>query len=206
MIGNTRNRKNGLIIEASICAFCCQFKNYFAQSVNHSTVFLSDISITHRYLVIYESFSNHLPYVKQQDMQKDRRLHPRFSAELEIQLTLNSGQEPLSFDVISRNISLRSMQIESGRDLVDSLMAQDDFPHLCQIRFNVPGHSKPVEATCQLVTHRRLSQTLYNLAMAFLAFKGDSKEVLNSYLVSMDPDGYDRLVVPVVNSLSRLQA
>lgn len=114
----------------------------------------------------------------------DKWVHPCFKTDFSIQLSLESGGDSHLFQLRSVDISMRNIQVESEKAVVDCFRAQKAYPHICHVLFKLPGDQQAIRVECHMVTHRRLSQKLFYLTLKFVDFEGDSAARLESYLLS----------------------
>ena len=97
----------------------------------------------------------------------ERRVLPRCPLDSEVDVFITSQNNDLQFQVKSINISLRGIELACDDSLIQAILAQKSYPHLCKINFKLPGLSKAFEIKTQVVTHRRLSQHNYQLILLF---------------------------------------
>ena len=114
----------------------------------------------------------------------DKWIQPCFKTDFSVQLSLDSGGESHLFQLRSVELSMRNIQVECEKAVVDCFRAQNTYPHICDVLFRLPGDQQAVRIKCHMVTHRRLSQKLFYLALKFVDFEGDSAARLESYLLS----------------------
>lgn len=115
-------------------------------------------------------------------MQTERRLHPRYLINFPVTVKLNSSGNIQTFDVESVNISKNSMEISSDGELVEALLAQEEYPPEGELSFQIPDQNHLFEVSSQLATHRRLSQHLYYLVFTFTELDEESSELLVQYI------------------------
>ena len=114
----------------------------------------------------------------------DKWIQPCFKTDFSVQLSLESGGELHLFTLRSVDLSMRNIQVECEKEVVDCFRAQNAYPHICDVLFKLPGDQQAVRMECHMVTHRRLSQKLFYLTLKFVDFEGDSAARLESYLLS----------------------
>lgn len=138
----------------------------------------------------------------------DKWIQPHFKTDFSVQLSLESGGETCRFQLRSVNISMRNMQVECEKEVVECFRAQQEYPHTCEVLFRLPGEQESVRIDCQMVTHRRLSQKLFYLTLKFVDFEDGSAGRLESYLLSRQPSSAsgDRGRQTVVNLPRRMRA
>jgi c-di-GMP-binding flagellar brake protein YcgR len=98
----------------------------------------------------------------------ERRVLPRCSIDTSVDLLINSQGTEMQFQTKSSNISLRGIELACNDELIQAILAQKTYPHLCKISFKLPGYEKAFEIHTQVVTHRRLSQHNYQLVLLFI--------------------------------------
>lgn len=140
----------------------------------------------------------------------DRWIQPHFKTDFGVQLSLESGGDTCRFQLRSVNISMRNMQVECEKEVVDCFKAQQEYPYTCEVLFRLPGEQEreSVRIYCQMVTHRRLSQKQFYLTLKFVEFEGDSAGRLEGYLLSRQPSSAsgDNGRQTVVNLPRRMRA
>ncbi len=85
----------------------------------------------------------------------------------EVEVFINSQDTDKQFKTKSINIFLRGIELACGDGLIQAILAQKAYPHICKISFKLPGNTKYFEVKTQVVTHRRLSQQNYQLILLF---------------------------------------
>lgn len=97
----------------------------------------------------------------------ERRVLPRCPLDSEVDVLINSQGDELLFKTKSINVSLRGIELACDDSLIQAILAQKTYPHLCKISFKLPGLSRAFEIKTQVATHRRLSQHNYQLILLF---------------------------------------
>ncbi|MDG2091445.1 MAG: hypothetical protein P8J61_10200 [Gammaproteobacteria bacterium] len=92
---------------------------------------------------------------------------PRCSLVTDVEVLINSKDTELVFHTNSLNVSLRGIELSCDDGLIQAILAQKAYPHVCKIIFKLSGYSKALEIKTQVVTHRRLSQHNYQLILLF---------------------------------------
>ena len=127
---------------------------------------------------------------------KERRVHPRFNASFPVTLMINSGGEKHTIDTQANNISLNTIQVEGDSDIMSLFQSQNEYPNVCTLRFTLPQEAKAIEVECHKVTHRRLSQNSYYMALSFVRFIGNGETRFKEVLVEMKEAGMGNFMGP----------
>ncbi len=114
----------------------------------------------------------------------ERRVLPRCPIDTEVNVTINSQGAEMQFLTKSANISLRGIELSCDDGLIQAILAQKTYPHICNISFKLPGYVKAFEVKTQVVTHRRLSQQHYQLILLFVNLSKRAQEKLLNELAS----------------------
>ena len=88
------------------------------------------------------------------------------------------------------DISRSSIQISCDSELVEALLASDEYPHIATLDFMIPEDKSTFRVAGHVVTHRRLSQNNYYLVLMFLDFHEGSDEQLVEDLKDFEPSGF----------------
>lgn len=114
----------------------------------------------------------------------ERRVLPRCPIDTDVEVAINSQGADMQFQTSSTNISLRGIELSCDDALIQAILAQKIYPHVCYIRFKLPGCVKDFEIQTQVVTHRRLSQHNYQLVLLFTSLNKSVQEKLLNELAS----------------------
>ena len=114
----------------------------------------------------------------------ERRVLPRCPIDTEVNVSINSQGAEMQFLTNSANISLRGIELSCDDGLIQAILAQKTYPHICKISFTLPGYVKAFEVQTQVVTHRRLSQHNYQLVLLFTSLSKRAQEKLLNELAS----------------------
>ena len=120
-------------------------------------------------------------------MQVERRSSPRHPLKFTVKVQLNALEQPLEFEAESLNISSSNIEISCNNLLIDALLAQESYPHTCELSFKLPDNSHEFTITAQVLTHRRLSQKQFYLVLNLDNEAKESIELLTEYLSEMRP-------------------
>lgn len=118
----------------------------------------------------------------------DRRSYPRYPLEFPVDVELDAQNQQLEFKAESVNISKASIEINCDNHLIDKLRAQNKYPQTCKLIFKLPGQKDIFKVESQVVTHRRISQNSYYLALVFPALKEEKRDLLEETLSVLQPD------------------
>jgi len=121
---------------------------------------------------------------------KERRAYPRYSISFPVKFGLNDTEQDRKYDSECVNISRSSIQISCDSQLVEALLASDEYPHTATLDFTIPEHKSAFRVAGQVVSHRRLSQNHYYLVLVFIDFHKGSDEQLVAYLKDFEPSGF----------------
>ncbi len=130
----------------------------------------------------------------------ERRIYPRCDLDTDVLVEINSRDENLQFSVKSINISLRGIELSCDDSLIQAILAQNTYPHVCQINFRIPGHANAFDFKSQVITHRRLSQNHYQLVFLFVDLSKELQECLINELASfrvVEINGMQRKAIAV---------
>lgn len=119
---------------------------------------------------------------------KDRRAFPRYPITFPVKVGLAGPEGTKHFNTECVDLSRSSIQISCDSQVIEALLAQDVYPHIAQLHFNMPDRSVFDVAT-QVVTHRRLAQNHYYLVLVFTEFMEGSDEQLAEELKDFEPGG-----------------
>jgi len=114
----------------------------------------------------------------------ERRVLPRCPLDTDVEVKIYSQSEEKHFETQSINISLRGIELACNDDLIQAILAQNTYPHECNIKFKIPGHPKLFEVSSQVVTHRLLSQQNYQLVLLFTNMSKTTHEKLLNELAA----------------------
>lgn len=114
----------------------------------------------------------------------ERRALPRCPIDTEVDVSINSQGAEMKFLTHSINISLRGIELSCDDELIQAILAQKTYPHICKISFKLPGYVKAFDVKTQVVTHRRLSQHNYQLVLLFTSLSKRAHEKLLNELAS----------------------
>lgn len=118
-------------------------------------------------------------------MQSDRRLFPRYNLTCAVEVQLDPQHENLVFITKSNNISQKAIEVSCDEDLINTLVAQKQYPHTGRLRFHLPNSQHSFDLAAQVVSHRRLSQHQFLLAFIFTETENGWNQVLNEYFKTL---------------------
>ncbi len=72
----------------------------------------------------------------------ERRVLPRCPLDTDVEVLVNSQDADLRFQAQSVNISMRGIELACDDQLIQAILAQKAYPHICKISFKLPGLSK----------------------------------------------------------------
>lgn len=121
---------------------------------------------------------------------KERRAFPRYPITFPVDFGLNGKEGKVGFNSECVDISRSSIQISYDSNLVQALLANDEYPHTAKLDFSIPGDKSVFSIVSQVVTHRRLSQDHYYLVLVFNEFHAGSDEQLANDLKDFEPTGF----------------
>lgn len=121
---------------------------------------------------------------------KERRAFPRYPITFSVTVALSGPDGEQKFDSECVDISRSSIQVSCDNELVEALLAQDEYPHTAKLAFSIPGDSEPYAVQSQVVTHRRLAQNHYYLVLVFNDFSEGSDGRLEEDLKEFEPGGF----------------
>ena len=121
---------------------------------------------------------------------KERRAFPRYPITFPVDFGLNNKSGNIDFKSECVDISRSSIQISCDSNLVQALLANDEYPHTAKLDFSIPGDKSMFSVVSQVVTHRRLSQDHYYLVLVFNQFEEGSDEQLVNDLKEFEPTGF----------------
>lgn len=115
----------------------------------------------------------------------ERRIVPRCEINTEVKVLINSQNRDQEFSARSLNISLQALAVSCHDALIHAILAQNIYPHECEVELCLPGESSPFRLQTQVVTHRRLSQLRYQLVLRFGTMNESMQEKLLNKLASL---------------------
>lgn len=115
----------------------------------------------------------------------ERRIVPRCDIDTEVKILINSRNRDQEFTGRSINISLQALALSCDDALIQAILAQNTYPHECEVEFCLAGETKPFRIKTQVVTHRRLSQLQYQLILRFGSLNKSVQEKLLDELASL---------------------
>ena len=121
---------------------------------------------------------------------KERRAFPRYPITFEVTIGIKTADGSQQFSSQCVDISRSSIQISCESQLIEVLLAQDEYPHTVQMEFRMPGDRSNFSILGQVVTHRRLAQNHYYLVLVFSEFHEGSDEQLAEDLKEFEPSGF----------------
>jgi hypothetical protein len=121
---------------------------------------------------------------------KERRAFPRYPITFPIIIGINTAEGKLQFNTECVDVSRSSIQISCESQVIEVLLAQDEYPHTAQMDFRMPGDKSNFSILGQVVTHRRLAQNHYYLVLVFSEFLDGSDEQLAEDLKEFEPSGF----------------
>lgn len=125
-------------------------------------------------------------------MTAERRLSPRYPLIFPVEVHIDSQNQPLDFKTSSVNLSISSIEICCDNALIDHLLAQDKYPHTCQLSFKIPDQDNLFKLESQVVSHRRLSQNSYYLVLIFPDLSVEESGLLLEYLSLLQAGDYNQ--------------
>lgn len=114
----------------------------------------------------------------------ERRVLPRCPLDTDVEVLIDSKGAEMLFNTKSINISLRGIELACDDGLIQAILAQKMYPHICKLSFKLPALTKAFEIKTQVVTHRRLSQHNYQLILLFNNMSKRMHEKLHNELAS----------------------
>ena len=121
---------------------------------------------------------------------RERRAFPRYPITFPVKFGLNGAEDNLKYESECVDISRSSIQISCDSELVEALLASDEYPHIATLDFMIPEDKSTFRVAGHVVTHRRLSQNNYYLVLMFLDFHEGSDEQLVEDLKDFEPSGF----------------
>lgn len=121
---------------------------------------------------------------------RERRAFPRYPITFPVKFGLNGAEDNLKYESECADISRSSIQISCDSELVEALLASDEYPHTATLDFMIPEDKSTFLVAGHVVTHRRLSQNNYYLVLMFLDFHEGSDEQLVEDLKDFEPSGF----------------
>ncbi len=115
----------------------------------------------------------------------ERRILPRCDIDTEVQVLIHSQNRDQVFSGRSINISMQALALSCDDALIQAILAQNTYPHECEVVFCLAGESEPFRIKTQVVTHRRLSQVQYQLVLRFGSLNKSVQEKLLDELASL---------------------
>ena len=119
---------------------------------------------------------------------KERRAFPRYPITFPVKVGIDGTQRKHQFDSECVDISRSSVQISCDSTMIEALLAQENYPHMVNLDFSIPGGSV-FNIFSQVVTHRRLAKNHYYLVLVFNDFNEGSDEKLAEDLKDFDSGG-----------------
>ena len=112
-------------------------------------------------------------------MNAERRLFPRKPVNVPVQVILPDGAEAQAhMDTLSKN----GTQLSCNRELVLSLLEQNDYPPTCQLKFSLPGDEAAIDVEIRMVVNRRIVADHHSLGFSFVSFKDGGEVAVSDYL------------------------
>ena len=121
---------------------------------------------------------------------RERRAFPRYPITFPVKFGLNGAEDNLKYESECVDISRSSIQISCDSELVEALLASDEYSHTATLDFMIPEDKSTFRVAGHVVTHRRLSQNNYYLVLMFLDFREGSDEQLVEDLKDFEPSGF----------------
>lgn len=121
---------------------------------------------------------------------KERLAFPRYPIIFPVKFGLNGAEDNLKYESECVDISRSSIQISCDSELVEALLASDEYPHTATLDFMISKDKSTFRIAGQVVTHRRLSQNNYYLVLVFLDFHEGSDEQLVEDLKDFESSGF----------------
>lgn len=121
---------------------------------------------------------------------KERRAFPRYPITFPVAIGLKTAVGSQQFTTECVDISRSSIQISCESQIIEVLLAQDEYPHTADLEFRMPGDRSRFIINAQVVTHRRLAQNHYYLVLVFTDFSEGSDEQLAEDLKEFEPNGF----------------
>ena len=121
---------------------------------------------------------------------KERRAFPRYPITFPVTVSFTGPEGLLRFETECVNVSRSSIEVSCDSDLIEALLAQEEYPHTAQLDFSMPGDREMFQVGGQVVTHRRLAQSHYYLVLVFVEFHKGSDEQLADDLKDFEPSGF----------------
>lgn len=120
-------------------------------------------------------------------MAGERRLYPRITTELPLELQTDAGETARA---TIRNLSQGGLEISCDRWCADRILpsghqAFPGQPINAQLRWQVrgaDGSDQAVQASGEIVVSRRLSQNEYRVGIQILRFEGDGAQLVDQYV------------------------
>lgn len=115
-------------------------------------------------------------------MDTERRLFLRKSINIPVRIVVADGGNAVTYEATINNLSKNGVQVSCTRELVVSLLEQEEYPPTCQLNFNLPDGQDAINVETRLVVNRRIAADQHNLGLNFVTFKGTGDAVLSNYL------------------------
>lgn len=115
-------------------------------------------------------------------MQTERRLHPRKSLTVPVQVLVPEGSGVQAYHATTINLSEDGIQLSCNRAIVLSLLEQEQYPPTCQLVFSLPDEQAEIHVDARLVVNRRLAADHHCLGFSLVSFKDGGEALLTNYL------------------------
>ena len=129
-------------------------------------------------------------HYERKGIMKERRAFPRYPITFPFNIGLKTAAGSQQFNTECVDVSRSSIQISCESQVIEVLLAQDEYPHTAKLEFRMPGDRSTFSILSQVVTHRRLAQNHYYLVLVFSDFHEGSDEQLAEDLKDFEPSGF----------------
>lgn len=118
-------------------------------------------------------------------MRAERRSCPRYPVDFQISVTIHNtddGEQAQSFTAQALNLSRTSIEFRCGDGLVSVLLGQRELPYTCELELSLPWDEHVFALDGQVVTHRRISQFQYVVALVLKHQDEEQENLLDTLL------------------------
>jgi len=115
-------------------------------------------------------------------MTAERRLFPRKPVNVPVQVVVPDGAEERAYHATMDTLSKNGTQLSCNRELVLSLLEQEEYPPTCQLTFSLPGDKASIDVEIRMVVNRRIAADHHSLGFSFVSFKDGGEAAVSNYL------------------------
>jgi c-di-GMP-binding flagellar brake protein YcgR len=118
-------------------------------------------------------------------MPQERRLYPRYSVDMKLDIDINGNAEQPAFSARGSNLSQNGINVISAD--ADKVFVIEGLSHSdeCLLHFALTEDHEVMAYKARLSVKRRMSSTKYGLGFHFLNMTSEQEQSLDEYLYSL---------------------